>query len=47
MNRRTKAVTGAYTENRNRRLNMKNFELTKEAIICTGKSVKWVEKEVY
>ena len=46
MNRRTKAVTGAYTENRNRRLNMKNFEHYKRGYYMPPeKSVKWVEKE--
>ena len=47
MNRRTKAVTGAYTENRNRRLNMKNFEHYKRGYYMPPeKSVKWVEKEL-
>ena len=46
MNRRTKAVTGAYTENRNRRLNMKNFEHYKRGYYMPPeKSTKWVEKE--
>ena len=46
MNRRTKAVTGAYTENRNRRLNMKNFEHYKRGYYMPPvQSTDWVNKE--